>query len=95
MPLFFEWDPVKARRNKEKHDVTFDEASTAFEDPLSQTIPDPVHSRDETRFVLIGASHRGRLVVVVHTDTGDRVRIISARRATAKERRQYEEDAER
>ena len=93
MPLFFEWDPVKARRNKEKHDVTFDEASAAFEDPLSLTIPDPLHSEDEARFVLIGVSRRGRLLVVVHTDRGERVRIISARGATAKERRQYEENA--
>ena len=58
MPLFFEWDPVKARRNKEKHDVTFDEASAAFEDPLSLTIPDPLHSEDEARFVLIGMSRK-------------------------------------
>ena len=93
MPLLFEWDPDKARANAKKHGVTFDEASTAFADALSVTIPDPLHSEEEDRFVLLGCSHRDRLLVVVHTDRGGRVRIISARLATRKERRQHEEEA--
>ncbi len=94
MPLQFEWDPVKARTNVAKHGVTFDEASTVFQDPLSVTIPDPLHSEDEQRFVLIGYSHRRRLLVVVHSDRGDQIRLISARAATRKERTRHEENAE-
>jgi uncharacterized DUF497 family protein len=93
MDLVFEWDPRKARGNVLKHGVTLDEATTVFRDVLSVTIGDPLHSEDEDRFVLIGHSYRNRLLVVVHTDRGDRVRIISARLATAKERRSYEENA--
>ena len=93
MALVFEWDPRKARGNVAKHGVTFDEASTVFQDVLSATIGDPLHSEDEERFVLIGHSHRGRLLVVVHTERGDRVRVITARPATARERREYEENA--
>jgi uncharacterized DUF497 family protein len=93
MALLFEWDPRKARINVTKHGVTFDEASTAFQDALSVTIGDPLHSEDEDRFVLIGHSHRNRLLVVVHTERADRIRIISARPATATERRNYEENA--
>jgi hypothetical protein len=92
MPLLFEWDPEKAQSNLEKHGVTFDEASTAFHDPLSLTVSDPLHSDEEDRFVLIGCSHQDRLLVVVHTDRGNRVRLISARLATRKERRDYEEN---
>ena len=69
----------------------FDEASAAFGDPLSVTIPDPDHSSDEDRFILIGSTHRDRLVVVVHTERGDHIRIISARSATRAERRAYED----
>ena len=87
-------DPRKARRNLEKHSVSFDEASTAFRDTMSVTIPDPMHSEDEERFVLLGCSYRNRLLVVVHTDRGDRIRIISARPATKRERIRYEENAE-
>jgi uncharacterized DUF497 family protein len=94
MPLLFEWDPEKARSNLQKHGITFDEASTAFEDSLSVTVPDPLHSEDEERFVLMGHSYRGRLLVVVHLDKGKRVRIISGRQATRKERHHYEENAE-
>ena len=93
MPLIFEWNFEKAQANVEKHGVTFDEASTAFEDALSVTIPDPLHSQDEGRFVLLGYSHRDRLLVIVHTDRDDRVRIISARPATKRERRHHEENA--
>ena len=94
MALLFEWDPKKARRNREKQDVTFDEAGTAFRDTLSITIPDPLHSKEEERFILLGCSYRNRLLVVVHIDRGDRIRIISARPATQRERIRYEENAE-
>jgi hypothetical protein len=94
MALLFEWDPRKARRNLTIHGVSFDEASTAFQDPLSKTIADPPHSKDEERFVLLGLSHRNRLLVVVHTERGDRIRLISARLAANKERVRYEESKE-
>ena len=89
----FEWDPEKAELNLAKHGVTFEEASTAFGDPLSITISDPDHSDEEDRFVLLGQTYSGRFVVVVHTDRDETVRLISARIATkAKgERRNYEE----
>jgi len=90
MSLSFEWDAQKASANERKHGVSFEEAATAFGDPLSVTIPDPDHSEDEDRFILLGSTYRGRMVVVVHTDRGDSIRIISARRATRTERRQYE-----
>ena len=88
--LLFELDPNKAAQNIRKHGVSFEEAATAFGDPLSITIFDPLHSIDEDRFVLIGMSNKNRLLVVVHTDRNDKIRIISARRATKKEKRQYE-----
>jgi len=92
MGLLFEWDSKKARRNQATHGISFDEASTAFRDPLSVTINDPLHSGDEERLVLIGQSHRDRLLVIVHIERGDRIRIISARLATKKERLGYEEN---
>jgi len=92
--LLFEWDPNKAKRNLKTHGISFDEASTAFRDPLSKTIADPLHSAGEERFVLIGQSLRGQLLVVVHTERDDRIRIISARLATSKEIARYEEDEE-
>jgi len=91
MSLQFEWDARKEALNRRKHGVLFDEAATAFGDPRSLTVPDPDHSRDEIRLVLLGVSYRGRLLVVVHTERGDSLRIISARKATKRERRQYEE----
>lgn len=94
MGLLFEWDPKKAQLNIKNHGVSFDEASTAFRDPLSLTIDDPLHSEDEKRFVLIGRSIRGRLLVIVHTDRVERIRIISARLATKRERLRYEENEE-
>ena len=94
MVLLFEWDPNKAKSNLAKHGVSFDEASTAFKDPFSMTIEDPLHSQEEERLVLIGYSRRNRLLVVIHADRGDRIRIISARAATRKERNRYEEDAQ-
>lgn len=93
--LSFEWDPNKARRNVEIHGVSFDEASTAFKDTLSLTIHDPLHSDKEDRFILIGNSVKNRLLVVVHTERRDKIRIISARKATKKERKQYEEKTKR
>jgi hypothetical protein len=77
MALTFEWDTNKAKRNLVKHGVNFEEAATVLGDPRSLTIPDPVHSRVEERFVTIGTSHRGKLLVVVHTGRGDNIRIIS------------------
>ncbi|MDP2992954.1 MAG: BrnT family toxin [Deltaproteobacteria bacterium] len=94
MGLLFEWDPKKARLNVKTHGISFDEASTAFRDPLSQTIDDPLHSEGEERLVLIGRSMQGRLLVIVHMERGDRIRIISVRLATKKERFRYEENEE-
>lgn len=93
--LSFEWDKNKAKKNLQTHDVSFDEASTAFKDTLSLTVYDPLHSEDEDRFILIGKSHANRLLVVVHTDRGEKIRIISARQATKHERKQCEENAKR
>ena len=91
MPGTFRWDPAKARRNLQKHGVSFEEAASVFMDPLSVTISDPDHSYDEERFVLLGLSQHNRLLIVVHTETGDTIRIISAREADRQERRQYEQ----
>jgi uncharacterized DUF497 family protein len=90
MAIRFEWDVAKARSNLRKHGVAFDEATTAFFDALSVTIQDPDHSVGEQRFLLIGATITGRLVVVAHTDRGGRIRIIMARRASRRERASYE-----
>jgi len=93
--LLFEWDKNKAKKNIEIHELSFDEASTVFKDTLSLTIHDPLHSNEEDRFTLIGNSVKNRLLVIVHTERGDKIRIISARKATKKERKQYEENAKR
>lgn len=93
--LSFEWDTNKARQNQKNHDVSFDEASTVFGDTLSLSIYDPLHSESEDRYIIIGNSHNNRLLVVVHTERGDKIRIISARQATKHERKQYEENAKR
>ena len=90
----FEWDDDKAKQNIRKHGVSFEEASSVFADPLALTIPDPLHSEEEDRFVTLGESHRRRLVVVASTDRGAAVRIISARVATRRERKDYEEGIE-
>lgn len=87
----FEWDQSKDLENRQKHGMGFDEAATAFGDPLSLTIADPGHSDDEPRFVLLGQTFQGRLVIVVHTERGERIRLISARMATGTERRAYEQ----
>lgn len=86
----FEWDPVKAVSNHEKHGVSFIEAATVFFDPLSVTVSDPMHSVDEQRFVITGVSYQHRVLVVVHLDRGVRIRLISARLATPAERKKYE-----
>jgi len=91
MALNFEWDSKKAESNERKHGITFEEASTIFGDLLSITIDDPSHSIGEDRFITIGTSASGKIIVVVHTDRNDIIRIISARRATKNERRQYEQ----
>lgn len=88
----FEWDPRKAASNLRKHRVSFEEAATAFGDPLSITIGDPDHSEDEQRFLLLGMSHTGRLLVVAHAERAETVRIISARLAGRHERQTYQED---
>ena len=93
--LFFAWDSTKAKKNIKIHGVSFDEASTAFKDTLSLTIYDPLHSDDEHRQILIGSSYQNRVLVIVHTQKGDKIRIISARKATKHERSQYEENAKR
>ena len=93
MGLRFEWDGRKAARNLIKHGISFDEATTVFSDPLSLAIPDPDHSGEDERWIIIGETHRRRLVVVVHTDDAGTVRIISAREADRQEREKYEEGA--
>jgi len=93
--LLFEWDPNKGKENLEIYGVSFDEAGTAFRDTLSLAIYDPLHSEEEDRFVLLGNSYKDRLLVVVHTVRGDNIRLISARKASKKERKQYEENAKR
>ncbi len=89
MSIKFDWDDNKAESNEKKHGITFQEAGTAFFDTLSLTISDPLHSEGEERLVLIGSSDKNRLLIVVHTDRGDTIRIISARKATVREKRIY------
>jgi len=91
MALRFEWDSKKALSNRRRHGITFEEASTIFGDPLSITVHDPAHSIGEDRFITIGTSVNNKLIVVVHTDRNDIIRIIGARKATRNERRQYEQ----
>lgn len=95
MTLIFEWDVSKARANLKKHGISFEEAKTVFNDPLLLTYPDDFHSATEERLISIGYSSQQRLLLVVHTERDARdellIRIISCRRATAVERRTYEE----
>ena len=86
----FEWDLTKAQENLLSHGISFDEATTVFGDPLAGTISDPDHSEGEARLVTIGWTANRRLIVVSHTEEGDTIRVISAREATAHERKQYE-----
>ena len=94
MSLTFEWDQEKADSNLEKHDISFAEAATAFGDPLSLTIDDPDHSEGENRYILLGRTFEGATVVVSHAERDDNIRIISARRATRREIRTYEQSAD-
>ncbi|HTY24915.1 MAG TPA: BrnT family toxin [Desulfomonilaceae bacterium] len=86
----FEWDPKKADRNYKKHGVSFEESVTVFYDPLSATFDDPDHAVGEQRYVTIGISIRDRLLVIAHTEREQTLRIISARRANAHERKRHE-----
>jgi len=90
--VIYEWDPAKARLNERKHRVSFEEAATVFLDPFALTFDDPDHSIDERRFITLGESERGSVLFVAHADIGDdRTRIISARKATRRERHGYQE----
>ena len=91
MVLRFEWDPEKAAANLDRHGVSFKEASTVFGDPLGRIVDDPRHSVGERRFVLMGRSDQQRLLAVMFTERREVVRLISARRATRRERKDYEE----
>ena len=93
MGYAFEWDPRKAAANAREHWVTFDEATEAFADPLSLNMPDSDHSQTEERYLVLGLSRRGRLLVVSYAERGSYTRIISARLASRAERRRYEEDS--
>jgi hypothetical protein len=86
----FEWDTAKATANAKKHAVGFSEATTIFGDPLEHTIPDSDHSEGETRFLSLGLSVAGRLLVVAYTERSGKIRIVHAREATSRERRLYE-----
>jgi uncharacterized DUF497 family protein len=88
----FEWDDEKAISNFKKHDVSLEEGATIFNDPLVATILDPNHSEGEERYISIGISIQGRLLVVVHTDREERIRLISCRKATNTERKVYEKN---
>jgi uncharacterized DUF497 family protein len=90
--LQFEWDPRKAAANVAKHGVSFEDAATVFADPLGRFMTDPRHSSEEERLVLLGSSREERLLAVMFVDYGETIRIISARPATRRERRDYEED---
>jgi uncharacterized DUF497 family protein len=90
MALIFEWDSKKERANRRKHGISFDEARTIFSDPQELLIADPEHSEDEERLISVGISNRKRILLVVYTEKGDRIRLISARRAAPREQEQYE-----
>jgi uncharacterized protein len=93
MAFTFEWDPKKAAANAKKHGVTFDEAATAFNDPFGLVVDDPRHSVGEPRAALLAYSQQRRLLAVMFTERHDRIRLISARKATRRENRAYEEGA--
>ena len=92
MELRFEWDEPKNKANQRKHGISFEEASTVFNDPLSITFDDPDHSVRENRYIIIGFSNQNRCLFVSHTERNDQVRLISARIVTPKERRYYERE---
>jgi hypothetical protein len=89
MELVFEWDEQKARRNEAKHGVTFEEAKTIFNDPFAITVSDPDHSDEEDRWLDIGLSVNGRLLVVWYTERSESIRIIGSRKATKAEEKAY------
>ena len=91
MEVRFVWDPRKAARNLSKHKVSFREALTVFADPLARIVDDPRHSDYEQRYILLGSSAHNRLLVVMYTERGEAIRLISARIATLRERKSYEE----
>jgi uncharacterized DUF497 family protein len=91
MKLDFEWNSEKAERNFRKHEVSFEEARTVFDDPIFITVLDEEHSDDEERYITIGFSNTSRLLLVAHTERDNRIRIISARKATKNEEKFYEE----
>jgi uncharacterized protein len=91
LALEFEWDSRKARTNLAKHKVSFEEAATVFGDPLGRIVADPRHSAVEERLVLLGVSNKRRLLAIMYIERAEAVRIISARRATRPEKRDYEE----
>ena len=95
MLVEFEWDPKKAAKNLREHRVSFNEAATVFGDSLGTTVPDPDHSLAEDRYITVGMSSRGGLVIVAHTERGERIRIISARELTRTERKAYEEETKK
>jgi uncharacterized protein len=90
MKLTFEWNEVKAQENLKKHKVAFDEGKTIFNDPFLLTFPDADSSKDEERYINIGVSVKNRIIVLIHTERQGKIRIISCRKATARERRYYE-----
>jgi uncharacterized DUF497 family protein len=95
MSLEFEWDPAKAEENSRKHGVTFEEAATAFSDPLARIFDDPEHSSEEPREIIVGYSERQRLLLVSFTERPPKVRIISARPATRGERERHEQNVKK
>lgn len=90
--MTFEWDDAKAATNLSKHGVAFDEAQTVFRDPLFVEFYDPEHSGDEPRYLIIGTSRQGRLLIVSYTERAETIRLISARELTSTEREVYEEN---
>ena len=92
MALTFEWDEEKCEEDMRKHGVSFDEAKTIFNDPLAMTVSDPEHSSQEDRYIDMGRSSRGRILMVWYTERGRNIRIIGSRKASRSQRRQYEEE---
>ena len=92
MELVFEWDKQKAKINQRKHNISFEEASTVFDDPLAVNFDDPDHSTGENRYLIIGLSDQARFLFVSYTDRNNKIRLISARLVTPKERRYYERE---
>lgn len=89
--LRFSWSRAKAASNLRKHGVDMSEARSIFDDPLARTLPDPDHSLDEWRYITVGRSRHGRLLLVAHAEDNETIRVISARPATSAEKRRYEE----